>query len=102
MAKIYRGDTLPVVASYDGYKFQPGDVITAGILQKNESTDEYDVLKEVSITVSKEADEAQLEFSREDMKDISGEVVLEVRTVTAGDVEMTIQKELDIRKDGLR
>jgi hypothetical protein len=102
MAKIYRGDTLPVVVNYDGYKFQPGDVITAGILQLNESTEEYEVLKQISLTVTAEADEAQLEFSREDMKDVSGEVTLEVRTVTASGVEMTIQKELEIRKDGLR
>lgn len=102
MAKIYRGDTLPVVASYEGYKFQPGDTVTAGILQKNESTDEYEVLAEVSLRVNAEADEAQLEFSREDMKNVSGEVTLEVRTVTAGGVEMTIQRELEIRKDGLR
>ena len=93
MAKQYRGDTLPVTVKYDGYTFQKGDVVTAGIIQLN-NNDEYDVLKEVSLTVQGEADEAQLEFSREDMHDISGDVVLEVRTVTAGDVEMTIQKNL--------
>lgn len=102
MAKQYRGDTLPVVVSYDGYTFKKGDVITAGILQLNETTEEYDVLKEVSIEVPSEAEEAQLEFSREDMHDISGDVVLEVRTVTAGGVEMTLQKNLSLGKDGLR
>jgi hypothetical protein len=102
MAKQYRGDTLPVVVSYDGYTFKNGDVVTAGILQLNESTAEYDVLKEVSLTVTGEADEVQLEFSREDMHDIEGDVVLEVRTVTAGNVEMTIQKNLSLGKDGLR
>lgn len=101
MAKNYRGDTLPVVVSYDGYTFQRGDVVTAGILQLNDNG-EYDVLKEVSLTVTGEADEAQLEFSREDMHDISGDVVLEVRTVTASNVEMTIQKNLSLGKDGLR
>lgn len=102
MAKNYRGDTLPVVVSYEGYTFKKGDVITAGILQLNENTAEYDVLKEVRLEVTGEADEAQLEFSREDMHDISGDVVLEVRTVTAGGVEMTIQKNLSLGKDGLR
>lgn len=102
MAKQYRGDTLPVVVSYDGYIFQKGDVVTAGILQLNESTAEYDVLKEVSLTVTGEADEVQLEFSREDMHDIEGDVVLEVRTVTNANVEMTIQKNLSLGKDGLR
>ena len=102
MAKNYRGDTLPVVASYDGYTFKKGDVVTAGILQLNEETEDYDVLKEVSVIVPSEAEEVQLEFSREDMHDISGDVVLEVRTVTAGDVEMTIQKNLSLGKDGLR
>lgn len=102
MAKNYRGDTLPVVASYDGYTFKKGDVVTAGILQLNEETEEYEVLKEVSVIVPSEADEVQLEFSREDMYEISGDVVLEVRTVTAGDVEMTIQKNLSLGKDGLR
>lgn len=101
MAKNYRGDTLPVVVSYDGYTFQKDDVVTAGILQLNDNG-EYDVLKEVSLTVTGEADEAQLEFSREDMHDISGDVVLEVRTVTASNVEMTIQKNLSLGKDGLR
>ena len=71
-------------------------------MQLNESTEEYEVLKEVSVTVPSEADEVQLEFSREDMYDVDGDVVLEVRTVTAGDVEMTIQKNLSLRKDGVR
>ena len=102
MAKNYRGDTLPVTVSYDGYTFKKGDVVTAGILQLNESTAEYDVLKEVSLTVTGEADEVQLEFSREDMHDIDGDVVLEVRTVTNANVEMTIQKNLSLGKDGLR
>ena len=102
MAKQYRGDTLPVLVSYDGYTFKKGDVVTAGILQLNEETEEYEVLKEVSVTVPSEAEEVQLEFSREDMYEISGDVVLEVRTVTAGDVEMTIQKNLSLGKDGLR
>ena len=60
------------------------------------------MLKEVSFTVTGEADEVQLEFSREDMHDISGDVILEVRTVTADNVEMTIQKNLSLGKDGLR
>ena len=102
MAKNYRGDTLPVTVSYDGYTFKKGDVVTAGILQLNESTAEYDVLKEVSLTVTGEADEVQLEFSREDMHGIDGDVVLEVRTVTNANVEMTIQKNLSLGKDGLR
>ena len=102
MATNFRGDTLPVTVKYDGYKFQKGDVVTAGILQLNESTDEYEVLTKVSLTVTGEADEAQLEFSREDMHDIAGDVVLEIRTVTAGDIEMTIQKELSLERDGLR
>lgn len=102
MAKNYRGDTLPIVASYDGYTFQKGDMVTAGILQLNEDTEEYEVLQEVSVVVSAEAEEVQLEFSREKMHDISGDIVIEVRTVTAGDVEMTIQKNLSLGKDGLR
>ena len=101
MAKNYRGDTLPIVVSYDGYTFKKGDVVTAGILQLKDD-EEYEVLKEVSVTVPSEAEEVQLEFSREDMYEISGDVVLEVRTVTAGDVEMTIQKNLSLGKDGLR
>lgn len=91
-----------MVASYENYKFQKDDVVTAGILKLNETTEEYEVLKEVSVTVPSEAEEVQLEFSREDMFDIDGDVILEVRTVTAGDVEMTIQKSLILRKDGVR
>lgn len=101
MAKLYRGDTLPVTVSYDGYTFKEGDVVTAGILQLNDNN-EYEVLKEISLTVTGECEEVQLEFSRGDMYDISGDVILEVRTVTKGDVEMTIQKSLSFGKDGLR
>lgn len=102
MAKNYRGDTLPVTVSYDGYKFKKGDVVTAGILRLNEDTEEYEVLKEVSITVPGEADEVQLEFSREDMHDIEGDVVVEARTIVSDSMEMTIQKNLTLRRDGLR
>lgn len=101
MSKYYRGDTLPVTVSYDGYTFQEGDVVMAGILQLNDNA-EYEVLKKISSTVTGECEEVQLEFSREDMYDISGDVILEVRTVTKGDVEMTIQKSLTFGKDGLR
>ena len=101
MAKQFRGDTLPVVVSYEDYIFKQGDVVTAGILQLNDN-EEYDVLKEVSVEVTGECEEVQLEFSREDMHDIEGDVVLEIRTVTAGNVEMTMQKSLSLGKDGLR
>ena len=100
--KFYRGDTFVVTASYDGYTIGPGDVITAGIFQKNGDDEEYTLLKEVSITATDSADEVQLEFSREDMKDIEGDLMVEVRTVTASDTEMTIQKEINLGKDGLR
>lgn len=101
MAKYYRGDTLPITVSYDGYIFKEGDVVTAGILQLNES-DEYEVLKEISLTVTGDCEEVQLEFTRKDMHDISGDVILEVRTVTTANTEMTIQKNLSLGKDGLR
>lgn len=100
MAKIYRGDNLPVVASYEGYTFKPGDVVTAGILRQN--GEDYEVLAEVTVEVRSQSDEVQLEFSREKMYDVAGDLVLEVRTVTASDVEMTIQKNLTIERDGLR
>lgn len=101
MAKQFRGDTLPVVVSYEDYIFKQGDVVTAGILKLNDN-EEYDVLTQVSVEVTGECEEVQLEFSREDMHDIEGDVVLEIRTVTAGNVEMTIQKSLSLGKDGLR
>ncbi len=102
MAKYYRGDTLPVVASYDGYRFKPGDVVTAGILKRDDEESDYNLLAEVSLTVTSEADKVQLEFSREQMHDIEGDVVCEVRTVMANGVEMSIQKSLTIGRDGLR
>lgn len=102
MAKNYRGDTLPVTVSYDGYKFKKGDVVTAGILRLNEDTEDYEVLKEVTLEVTGEADEVQLEFSREDMHDIDGDVVVEARTIVSDSMEMTIQKNLTLRRDGLR
>lgn len=101
MAKYYRGDTLPIVASYDDYTFKKGDVVTAGILQLNDE-EEYNVLKEVSVEVTGECEVVQLEFNREDMHDISGDVIIEVRTITVDNVEMTIQKKLQLGKDGLR
>ena len=102
MAKNYRGDTLPVTVSYEGYKFKKGDVVTAGILRLNEDTEDYEVLKEVTLEVPGEADEVQLEFSREDMHDIDGDVVVEARTIVSDSMEMTIQKNLTLRRDGLR
>lgn len=103
MAKYYRGDTLPIVANYDGYTFQKGDIVTAGIFAQPEDDEEFgEPLAEVSVTVKEEGDEVQLEFTREQMHDIDDEVVIEVRTVTAGNVEMTVQKTLDLRRDGLR
>lgn len=103
MAKYYRGDTLPIVASYDGYTFKKGDIITAGIFAQPEGDEEFgEPLAKVSVTVKEDGDEIQLEFTREQMHDIDDEVVIEVRTVTAGNVEMTMQKTLDLRRDGLR
>ena len=104
MAKYYRGDTLPFVVSYEGYRFQPGDVVTGSIFTKPES-DEDDLgeaLITVEVNVLQAGDEVQLEFSREQMHDIADEVIVEARTVTNGNVEMTVQKELDLGRDGIR
>lgn len=102
MAKYYRGDTLPVVASFENRKFQAGDVITGAVLQRDDDESEYEVKAEVSITSTGEADEVQLEFSREQMHDIEGDVVVEVRLVTNGNVEATLQKAITLGKDGVR
>lgn len=103
MAKIYRGDTFPFTVAFDGYTFQAGDVITASFMSKTEEDDaEYTKLKTIEYTVQNECEKVQLEFSREDMYDISGDVVLEVRVVTTSGVEMTVQKEYSIGKDGIR
>ena len=101
MAKVYRGDTLPVVISYDNYKFKAGDVVTAAILKENESG-EYDILKEITLTVQGDCDEVQIEFSREDMHDIDGDVIVESRCIIGGVLESTLQKKLKLRRDGLR
>lgn len=104
MAKYYRGDTLPFVVSYEGYRFQPGDVVTGSIFTKPES-DEDDLgeaLVTVEVNVLQAGDEVQLDFSREQMHDIADEVIVEARTVTNGNVEMTVQKNLDLRRDGIR
>lgn len=105
MAKIYRGDTFPFTVAFDGYTFQAGDVITASFMSKEDEEEEdteYTILKTIDYTVQNECEEVQLEFSREDMYDISGDVVLEVRVVTTSDIEMTVQKEYSIGKDGIR
>jgi len=105
MAKFYRGDTLPVVASFENRKFKAGDVITAAVLQRVDEDDEdseYEVKAEVSVTCTGEADEAQLEFTREQMHDIDGDCIVEVRLVTNGNVEATLQKPISLRKDGVR
>lgn len=97
MAKAYRGDTLPIVVSYDGYKFQEGDVVTAGIFDSG-----WNKLAEKSLTVAGECDKVQIEFSREDMYEVLGKVTIEIRTVTTSNLEMTIQKEIELKEDGLR
>lgn len=102
MAKFYRGDTLPVVASFENRPFQEGDVITGAILQREDEDSEYEVKAEVSVTSEGEADEVQLEFSRSQMHDIDGDCVVEVRLVTNGNVEATLQKPITLRKDGVR
>ena len=103
MAKYYRGDTLPIVASYEGYTFKEGDIITCAIFEAvdTETADLGEALATITTTVLSSADEVQLEFSREQMHDIAGEVIIEVRTVS-GNTEMTIQKTLDLRRDGIR
>ena len=105
MAKYFRGDTLPVTAMFDNRKFQAGDVVTAAILQLTDPDDEeseYTVLTEVSVECPGEADEVQLEFSREQMHDIDGDCVVEIRLVTNGNVEATLQKPIKLGKDGIR
>lgn len=102
MAKYYRGDTLPVVASWDGYTIQAGDEITGALLTRETEEDEYKILQELKVTATETADEVQLEFSRELMHEVEGDIVIEVRIVTIGDVEMTVQKIIDLRKDGIR
>ena len=88
---------MPVVVSYDDYTFKEGDVVTAAVLDED-----LNVLVEHSVTVTGNADEVQLEFTREDKWDISGSVIIEARTVTASNVEMTIQKKITLGKDGIR
>ena len=102
MAKYYRGDTLPVVASFENRKFQAGDVITGAVLQREDDDSEYTIMAETSIVSTGEADEVQLEFSREQMHDIFGDVVVEVRLVTNGNVEATMQKAITLERDGVR
>ena len=102
MAKYYRGDTLPVVASFENRKFQAGDVITGAVLQREDDESEYEVLAQVEVVSTGEADEVQLEFTREQMHDIEGDVVVEVRLVTNGNVEATMQKAITLEKDGVR
>ena len=103
MAKIYRGDTFPFTTSFEGYTFKPGDKITASFMSKDDDdTAEYTILKTIEYEVKNTCEKVQLEFSREDMHDISGDVVLEVRVVTSTGIEMTTQKDYTIRKDGIR
>ena len=102
MAKIYRGDTFPFTVAFDGYTLKPGDMLTARFMSKTEDDTEYTRLKTIEYTVQNECEKVQLEFSREDMYDISGDVVLEVRVVTITGTEMTVQKEYSIGKDGIR
>ena len=93
---------LPVVAAFENRKFQAGDVITGAILQRDDDESEYEIKAEVSITCTGPADEVQLEFSRELMHDIDGDAVIEVRLLTNGNVEATLQKPITLGKDGVR
>ena len=93
-----------MVAKFNNRKFQEGDVITGAILQRDEDDEdsEYTVVAETSVISTGEADEVQLEFSREQMHGISGDCVVEIRLVTNGNVEATLQKPLKLGKDGIR
>ena len=71
-------------------------------MQRDDDESEYEVLAEVSVTCTGEADEVQLEFSREQMHDIEGDCVVEVRLVTNGNVEATLQKSITLGRDGVR
>lgn len=102
MSKYYRGDNLPVVADWKGYTIQVGDVITGAILQRQDEQSEYKVLAEEIVVAQETADKIQIEFSREKMKNTDGEVTVEVRLVTKDNVEMTVQKNIELRKDGIR
>lgn len=103
MAKIYRGDTFPFTVSFEDYTFKTGDVITASFMSKGEEDNaEHTILKTIEYIVQNECEKVQLEFSREDMYDISGNVVLEARVITSTGIEMTVQKEYSIGKDGIR
>lgn len=95
--KYFRGDTFPVTASYKGYKFQNGDEVTVGIFDEN-----FNKLTEKSLTVTGECDEVQLELSRKDMYNVFGKCTVEIRTITTSGMEMTIQKEIEFKEDGLR
>ena len=103
--KNFRGDTLPIVAKFANRRFQAGDLITAAVLKLEDEDDEeseYTVLAETSVTSTGEADEVQLEFTREQMHDIDGDCVVEIRLVTNGNVEATLQKSIKLGKDGIR
>lgn len=100
--KYYRGDTLVVTASFEDRKFQAGDVITGAVMQRADEESEYQVLAETSIESTGEADEVQLEFTREQMYNIDGDVTVEIRLVTNGNVEATLQKEITLERDGIR
>lgn len=103
MAKIYRGDTFPFTIKFDGYTFQKGDVLTASLMSTTDEEDsEYTRLNSIEYVVQNECEKVQLEFSREDMYDISGDVVVEVRLITSSGIEMTAQKKCSLRKDGIR
>jgi hypothetical protein len=102
MAVFYRGDTLPVVVNFEDYKIQKGDEIIVGILRWDESKEEFDVLKEISTIAKGNADEVQLEFSREDTYEIFGDLVIEACLLRNGNTEKTMQKKIKLEKDGLR
>lgn len=97
MASYFRGDTFPVVVKYSNYTFQEGDVVTVAIFDK-----EWNTLAEQELVITGECEEVQVELSREQMHDVLGECVVEARTVTTSNLEMTIQREVDFKEDGLR
>ena len=101
MEDNFRGDTLPIVVFWDDYVFQEGDEVTVGIFEIN-SKGNMELLKSQTIVVEGEAERCQFEFSREEMKDIIGEVIIEARVITNANVERTIQGTLNLREDGLR
>lgn len=97
MAKVFRGDTLPVMVKYKNYEMDKGDKVTIGIFDEN-----MQKKIEKTIEIQDKCSSIQIELSREETHDLLGKCIIEARLITRFNMESTIQTKINFKEDRLR